>query len=250
MKTKSRELGLIKAGPDDGLAEGQFWAYASVFGNKDSYGDVVEPGAFAETLKAWKLKGNPIPLLYMHNNADPDYFIGQVLEAAEDEVGLKVLCQIDLGSPKGATVHNLVKSGLLAQMSFMYDVQEGEWIEPIVDGKASYKDAYFSLKELKLYEVSVVHIGANQETSILDVKSAADALRVKAGKALSAKTETAIREVVGQLEGAVDALKGVLPAEEEPEEEPEAEEETEKASAPTESKAAALVRVMQLEEIA
>ena len=30
----------VKAGPDDGLGEGQFSAYASVFGNVDSYGDV------------------------------------------------------------------------------------------------------------------------------------------------------------------------------------------------------------------
>lgn len=36
----------VKAGPDSGLAEGEFLAYASVFGNKDSYGDVVMPGAF------------------------------------------------------------------------------------------------------------------------------------------------------------------------------------------------------------
>ena len=53
----------IKAGPDDGLADGQFTAYASVFGNKDSYGDVVVPGAFADDLAAWKDSGQHIPVL-------------------------------------------------------------------------------------------------------------------------------------------------------------------------------------------
>ena len=40
----------LKAGPDDGLEDGQFEAYAAVFGKKDSYGDVIIPGAFADTL--------------------------------------------------------------------------------------------------------------------------------------------------------------------------------------------------------
>ena len=39
-------LQIKAAGPDDGLKEGQFRAYASVFGNVDSYGDIVEKGAF------------------------------------------------------------------------------------------------------------------------------------------------------------------------------------------------------------
>ena len=51
------------AGPDDGLDEGVFTGYASVFGNVDSYGDIVEPGAFKDTLEAWRAKGDPIPLL-------------------------------------------------------------------------------------------------------------------------------------------------------------------------------------------
>ena len=50
---KRATLSGLKAGPGDGLAEGQFTAYASVFDVKDSYGDVVRPGAFTETLAAW-----------------------------------------------------------------------------------------------------------------------------------------------------------------------------------------------------
>lgn len=201
----------IKAGPDAGLAEGEFIAYASVFGNKDSYGDVVQRGAFTDTLKAWAAKAIPIPLLWGHNTADPDFNLGHVVEATEDEHGLKVHAQLDMQSPKSAQVYRLLKSGRVSQMSFAYSITEGEWVEPVGEGK-TYKDAYYSLIKLDLFEVSVVPIGANQETEILAVKTAAAGLRAKAGRVLSAKNETAIRDVKSQLEEAAKALDSVLAA--------------------------------------
>ncbi|WP_054812098.1 HK97 family phage prohead protease [Nocardia arizonensis] len=201
----------IKAGPDAGLAEGEFVAYASVFGNKDSYGDVVQPGAFAATLKAWAAKAIPIPLLWGHNTADPDFNLGEIVEASEDSHGLKVHGRLDMDSPKSAQVYRLLKSGRVSQMSFAYAIVDGEWVEPVGEGK-TYKDAYYSLKTLDLFEVSIVPIGANQETEILAVKAAAAGLRAKAGRVLSAKNEDIIRETVDQLEQAAASLKAVLPA--------------------------------------
>ncbi|MDV6278204.1 HK97 family phage prohead protease [Rhodococcus erythropolis] len=217
MKTKACSV-QFKAGPDDGLEEGEFIAYASVFGNKDSYGDVVQPGAFANTLKAWAEKAIPIPLLWGHNTADPDFNIGQIVKAEEDAKGLKVHARIDLESPKSAQVYRLLKAGRVSQMSFAFAIVEGEFIEPTGEGK-SWRDAYYSLKELDLFEVSVVPIGANQETEILSVKAAASSLRAKAGRVLSSKNETAIRDTITQLEVAAESLKAVLPV--------DAEEETE-----------------------
>ncbi|MFD3431150.1 HK97 family phage prohead protease [Nocardia fluminea] len=208
----------IKAGPDAGLAEGEFIAYASVFGNKDSYGDVVQPGAFAATLEAWAAKGTPIPLLWGHNTADPDFNLGELVEAAEDFHGLKVHGRLDMESPKSAQVYRLLKSGRVSQMSFAYRIVEGEWVEPVGEGK-TYKDAYYSLKVLDLFEVSIVPIGANQETEILAVKTAAGALCAKAGRVLSAKNEGLIRETVSQLEQAAESLKAVLPADDSGEDE-------------------------------
>lgn len=210
MKTKSCLI-RVKAGPSDGLKDGEFIAYASVFGNKDSYGDVVQPGAFTKTLAEWESKGAPIPLLWGHNMADPDFNLGLILDASEDERGLKVHAQLDMESPKSEQVYRLLKSGRVSQMSFAYAITDGEWVEPVGEGK-SYEDAYYSLKELDLYEVSVVPIGANQETEILAVKSAAHSLQAKAGRALSSKNENTIRDVVDQLEAAAMSLKGVLPA--------------------------------------
>lgn len=183
----------------DGLAEGEFIGYASVFGNKDLVGDIVVEGAFAKSLKEWDRKGIPIPLLWGHNTADPDFNLGYVA-AEEDDRGLKVHGFLDMESPKSAQTYRLLKSGRVNQMSISYTVNDG----------AMTKDAY-ELKELDLYEVSIVPIGANQETEILAVKSVIGSLAAKAGRTLSTKNETALRGALSQAEEIVTALKSVLP---------------------------------------
>lgn len=160
----------LKAGPDDGLKEGQFTAYASVFGNKDSYGDVVLPGAFTETLAEWEAKDSVIPLLFGHNMQDPDFNIGEVLEAKEDDTGLWTVNQLDLSNPKAVQVYKLIKGRRIDQMSFAYDVLEGA--EAQKEREDGTKEWFYELRKLKLYEVSVVPIGANQETQILAAKAA------------------------------------------------------------------------------
>ena len=71
MDIKSAPFTVKAAGPDDGLEEGQFVGYASAFGNADSYGDVVQPGAFKKTLEEWAAKGATIPVLWGHDMSDP-----------------------------------------------------------------------------------------------------------------------------------------------------------------------------------
>lgn len=193
----------IKAGPDDGLAEGEFTAYASVFGNKDSYGDVVLPGAFADTLTEWKDSGNVLPLLFGHNMSDPDYNIGSVLEAKEDDHGLLTRNLLDLENPKAVQVYRLLKGRRLSQMSFAYDVLEGgeaQREKAVGDGT----ETVYELRKLKLYEVSVVPIGANQETEILAVKAAQSALRLDAGSL----TDESKSEILKAIKALGDLLNG------------------------------------------
>ena len=197
MKIKNQPV-KIKAGPDDGLDEGQFQAYASVFGNKDSYGDVVMPGAFTETLKEWEASGAPIPLLFGHNMSDPDYNIGHAISVVEDDHGLLGTYQLDLENPKAVQVYRLLKGRRINQMSFAYDVIEGG------PAKSEALGEYYELRKLKSYEHSVVPIGANQETEILAVKHLAQA--VKAGRVLSAKNETALRDARDAIDSVLSAL--------------------------------------------
>lgn len=185
----------------DGLAEGQIVAYASVFGNVDSYGDRVVKGAFAVTLKEWEDLGAPIPLLFGHNMSDPDYNIGYVVSAEEDDRGLKIVAQLDLDAPKAAQVYRLVKAGRVRELSFAFDIVQ-----------AADSDGVRELTELKLFECSIVPIGANPETEILAVKSAIDALTAgtKAGRAISAANESKLRDVSDSMKSAAALIDDVL----------------------------------------
>lgn len=207
MKTKYLPVS-VKAGPDDGLQEGQFVAYASVFGNVDSYGDVVVKGAFADDLEQWKASGYPIPLLFGHNMYDPDYNLGSA-DAVEDDHGLLVTGTLDLENPKSAQTYRLIKGKRINQMSFAYDVIESGQVTK--DG-----ETVTELRKVKLYEVSVVPVGANQETEILAVKSSALALisGAKEGRVLAAKhidslrsAQEAIGAVIAAAEGSDDTAK-------------------------------------------
>jgi len=199
MDSKHFTVAIKAAGPGDGLDDGQFLGYASVFDNVDSYGDVVRKGAFAETLTEWQSKGDNIPLLWGHDMADPWSNIGSV-EATEDDHGLLVKGTFDLENPKAQQVYRLVKGRRVGDMSFAYDVLDSGPTE--VDGAK-----VLELRRLKLYEASIVPIGANQETEILAVKSNADALAdgVKAGRVLAAKH-------IDSLRAAQEAIAAVIAA--------------------------------------
>lgn len=221
---KSAQVALLKAPGNGGdeLPLGQFEALVSVFDNKDSYGDVVRPGAFVDTLDEWAKSGRPIPIYYSHRMDDPDFNIGHVLEAkevAKDELadylkkshpaGLYAKGQLDLEDPtptsKAPQVYRLLKGDRLTQFSYAYDVVEGAYVEQVVDGK---DDSYFELKKLALWELGPTPVGANTETDLLGVKHAIDNIArsvtaAKAGRTLSSKNESILRD-------ARDALDKVL----------------------------------------
>lgn len=194
----------LKAGPADGLGEGQFTGYASVFGNVDSYGDVVLKGAFADSIKSWSDSGRIMPCLYGHNMTDPFYNIGSVTDAVEDDRGLKVTVQLDMDNHLAVQTYRLLKGRRLSQMSFAYDVVEAN--NATRDGVKVTE-----LIRLDLHEVSVVPIGANRETDITDVKSG-KAPEAKAGRVLSQKNIDILREAGDTMAVAVGLIKSLLEA--------------------------------------
>ena len=197
----------VKAGPEDGLAEGEFVAYPSTFTRTpDSYGDVVAKGAFLESIQEWKDSGNTLPGLYGHRLDDPDFFVAYAKEMGEDHHGWRVKGAFDLDSPKGRQVYNLVKGRRLAQLSFAFDVLEEGSVE-LEDGQKANE-----LRKLRIYEFSFVPIGANQDTSVVAVKALAEqiAADVKAGRAISAKNEKALRDAAEKISGAAGDLKNIL----------------------------------------
>ena len=65
--------------------EGEFEGYGSVFGNKDSYDDVVVKGAFAASLRQHAAENTWPALLFGHDVREP---IGEWLDLREDSRGL------------------------------------------------------------------------------------------------------------------------------------------------------------------
>lgn len=163
MKTKKLNLKIDRIGAKDNLTAGQFTGYASVFGNVDSVGDKIIKGAFAESLKDFGNGGAGIPCYWCHETSDPEMNLGSTLEATEDEHGLFVKVQLDLDNPKAAYAYKLLKEQRVRQMSFAYQVTDGE----------NKKDC-FEITGCKIFEVSIVPVGANQATSIESVKALQD----------------------------------------------------------------------------
>ncbi|WP_051853095.1 HK97 family phage prohead protease [Streptomyces aureocirculatus] len=188
------------AGVADGLAEGQFTALVSVFNNEDSYGDVVRPGAFTQTLQEWAAKGDSVPVIWAHQWSDPFAHIGHVVKAVETLQGLEVTGQIDDldANPSAAQVYRLLKGRRVTQFSFAYDVGEGGWIS---DDEHPW-GGYYELRRLDLHEVGPCLLGVNRETELLAAKAATLAAGTKAGRVLSQKnfdTLTAAYESIGEV---------------------------------------------------
>lgn len=184
--------------PDDSLDEGVFTGYASVFGNRDSYGDVVVKGAFEESLKDFGTGGSNIPCYWSHQMSNPMMWIGKTLEAYEDDHGLFVKVQLDLDNPNAAQVHKMIKEKVVNQMSFAFDVLDYAFAESEEHGE------YLELRKMKIHEVSVVQVGANQATELLDVKDRLT--RLKAGRALSTKNEDQLRQAQSLIEDVLSSI--------------------------------------------
>ncbi|MFD8596976.1 HK97 family phage prohead protease [Kitasatospora sp. NPDC059646] len=207
-RTKECKARVKAAGPADGLSEGQFVALVSVFGNEDSAGDVVVPGAFTQTLADWAAKGDPIPVIWSHDWGDPFSHIGVVVEAEETAEGLQITGQIeDIDTnPTAAQVYRLLKGRRVTQFSFAYDVEEGAWVEG-TDEEGDW-EGWYELRRLKLYEVGPCLVGCNQQTELIAAKAEQLTRGVKAGRVLAQRhidTLTAAHAAIGDVLAAAQA---------------------------------------------
>lgn len=126
--------------------------YASVFGNRDKVGDIVQAGAFAKTLKE---RGKRVKVFYNHM-----YPIGMPVKIAEDEKGLYTESVLSK-TARADEILELIKDGVIDEMSFAYEV---------IDHKPMQNGGRI-LKELKLFEYGFVDFGANEKAQIVGVKS-------------------------------------------------------------------------------
>jgi HK97 family phage prohead protease len=171
MKTKSFNANVKAVGTADGLGDGQFTALVAVFGNKDHGGDVIVPGAFAESLRDWEASGDAIPAIWSHQWSDPFAHIGWSLSAAETVDGLLVTAQLDLENPTALQTYKLLKQRRVKEFSFGYDVVDGGYV-------TQDEDEFFELRKLNLIEFGPTLKGMNPDTQLLGTKSDEDIRRI------------------------------------------------------------------------
>nr|WP_321457695.1 HK97 family phage prohead protease [uncultured Cohaesibacter sp.] len=138
---------------DDGLFEG----YACLFGKEDLGHDVIQPGAFANSLRMRGLEG--IKLLYQHDPAQP---IGQWLTIREDEKGLFVRGKLATEVTKAREILSMMKAGILDGLSIGFRT---------VRGSKDPNNGIRKLLELDLWEISIVTFPMQPDARISSVKS-------------------------------------------------------------------------------
>ncbi|MDG9671823.1 HK97 family phage prohead protease [Hahella sp. CR1] len=140
---------------------GEFEGYGSVFGVKDSYSDIVLKGAFTASLERWKQQGRLPALLWQHRMDEP---IGVYTAMEEDEHGLKLSGRLLIDDdPLAKRAYGHLKAGSISGLSIGYSVPSNGMEYD------SAKEA-FLIKEIDLWEVSLVTFPANDEARIAQVK--------------------------------------------------------------------------------
>jgi HK97 family phage prohead protease len=137
------------------LKDRELEGLGAVFRNRDLGGDIIAPGAFAKTLKQPTQKVRP--MLWMHK---PDQVIGRWDSMKESDDGLFVkgiLADTDLGNE----IHTLLKMEAVRGLSIGYEVNDYGYD----------KNGARILKEIDLWEVSVVSMPMNPLATITHVKS-------------------------------------------------------------------------------
>lgn len=150
----------------------EFSGYGAVFGNVDSYGDVIAAGAFAETLREAKGSGVWPAMLLQHGggfmgSAEDMTPIGIWTQLEEDSHGLKVSGKL-ADTARGRDLYTLMK---MTPRSAINGLSIGytpiEWAT-----RTNADEPRRTLKRVKLWEVSPVTFPANAKARVSDVKSA------------------------------------------------------------------------------
>ena len=137
-------------------ADGSFTGMLSVYNVIDLGKDLVEPGAFTKTIKD---HGKEVPMLWQHK---PDVPIGTLtLEDGPDALYVKGQLLMEL--PEAKKAYLLIKARIVRGLSIGFDT-----VKEVLDGGIR------RLKELRLYEGSIVTFPMNEAAQITSVKHLAE----------------------------------------------------------------------------
>ena len=143
--------------------------YAAVFDSPSEpmpFTEYVRRGAFQKTLK----DGADVRLLIDHEGIPLARTKSGTLMLQEDERGLRVEAQLDPTNPDAARVISAMRRGDMSQMSFAFRTIKDSW---------SADRSVRELKEVQLFDVSVVTFPAYEET-VAELRNNKNAVTVEA----------------------------------------------------------------------
>lgn len=201
--------------PDVAESKREVTAYVSMFGNLDSVGDIVEPGAFDTS----RVEKGLVPVKHNH-----EVIVGKTLAAGQDSTGLWTV-QKFRSDPTSDRIFGMVADGTISTYSFKARIPKGGQAKRKgPDGQtANY------LSKMILYEAGPADpdLAVNDQTYTVSAKAMADigslvdaldGLRVGRGE-LSEEERDALRAFVAGLPLVGKCLSNFLT---EPEAKPEA----------------------------
>ncbi len=146
--------------------KGSVEAVFSVYNTLDTDGDVVIPGAIKSGFK-----NNQVPMVFAHKWDQP---IGKgVIDTDDDKATFRG--SFFMETEAGKEAYNLAKEmGDLQEWSFGFRINDYEVAPFAKDGQDEVDVRY--LKDLEVFEVSPVLVGANRETYTLAIKSGEEAV--------------------------------------------------------------------------
>lgn len=147
-----------------------FSGYGAVFGNVDAYGDVIQKGAFTDTLAEAQSTGVWPSMLSQHGGwgmtAEDLTPVGIWTELAEDSSGLQVSGKL-ADTPRGRELYSLMKMKprpAIDGLSIGYIPKE--WA-----ARTKPEEPRRTLKKVHLVEISPVTFPANQKARVQAVKA-------------------------------------------------------------------------------
>jgi HK97 family phage prohead protease len=205
---KTSDMGFVKKGLNQGfqdadMKQGVVSGYFAVFGNKDLDGDIIEPGAFTKTVMERGPQGKQL-IKYLLDH-DKNKVVAKITNLYEDNKGLRYEAKIGTHAA-GQDFQKMIESELINQHSFGFRTIKEQFDS---EAKANL------IREVMMYEGSAVQfLGANPETTFIDLKSEADAFEYLSRLDKFVKTSDATDETLEKLENQLKSLLEFLkPAE-------------------------------------
>lgn len=150
--------------PIDG--EGRFCGYASLFNRLDAGGDIVMPGAFAQSLSK---RRDRVRLLFQHDPKEP---VGTWETMVEDGRGLFVAGRLVPGVPRADALKRLIENRALDGLSIGFRTV-----------RATREGGNRKLWQIELFEVSIVTFPMMEDARIAPPF-------ISTGAAIAAATQT------------------------------------------------------------